>query len=78
MKKDNTLVRLIIMILVGANSIGTMYGYSLIPFTEEEISMAISAVALVASELWNHYKNNNYSPAAKLTQEQLDQLKQQQ
>ncbi|MBP1967962.1 SPP1 family holin [Virgibacillus natechei] len=77
MKKDNTIVRLIVMLLVGANSIGTMYGYSLIPFTDEEISMGISAVALVVSEVWNHFKNNNYSKEAKETQQVLDRKKKQ-
>lgn len=75
MKKDNTLVRLIVMILVGVNSIATMYGYNLIPFTDEEINLGISAVALVASEIWNHYKNNNYSPAAKSAQRQINKAK---
>lgn len=75
MNNNNTLVRLIVMIVVMINSAGTMYGYNLIPFTEDEISMGISAVALVISEIWNHYKNNNYSQHAKEAQDKLDEMK---
>jgi hypothetical protein len=53
-----------------------MYEYNLILFTEDQISMGISAVALVVSEVWNHWKNNNYTPESKLAQEQLDEMKQ--
>ncbi|WP_226035582.1 phage holin [Aquibacillus saliphilus] len=76
MKNNNTMVRLIVMVLVGVNSISTMYGYNLIPYTDEEINVGISAIALVVSELWNHYKNNNYSPEAKKAQAELDKAKQ--
>lgn len=70
------IIRIIVMFIVMVNSIGAMYGFNLIPFTEDEISIGISAVALVISELWNHYKNNNYTPEAKQAQSQLDELKQ--
>lgn len=72
---NNTLVRLIVMILVGVNSIAMLYGYQLIPFTDEEIATGISVVALVISEIWNHYKNNNYTPEAKKVQGKLDEMK---
>lgn len=75
MNNNNTLVRLIVMILVGVNSIATMYGYTLIPFTDEEISLGISAAAMVISEVWNHYKNNNYTPQAKNAQKHIRNAK---
>lgn len=72
---NNTTTRLIIMILVGINSIAMLYDIQLIPFTSEEIATGISAVALVVSELWNHYKNNNYTKASKEAQEFLNSRK---
>jgi SPP1 family holin len=74
-KIDNKTVRLIVMLLVGVNTIATMYGYNLIPFTDEEISLGISAVAVVVSEVWNHFKNNNYTKNAKRAQVYLDTIK---
>lgn len=73
--ENSTFVRLIVMIAVGINSIATMYGHTLIPFTNEEISIGISAVALVGSEIWNHWKNNNYTKRAKEAQKHIDESK---
>lgn len=67
--------RLVILILASVNVIGWVLGYQLIPFTDEEIAKGISIVALVFSEVINHYKNNNYSKEAKKTQVHLDNLK---
>ena len=72
---NNTLVRLIIMILVGVNSIAMIYDVQLIPFTSEEIAAGISAIALIISELWNHWKNNNYTRASKKAQKVLNNSK---
>jgi len=60
------------MIIVMANSISMILGFQLIPFTEEEIATGVSVVALVASEIWNHWKNNNYTKKAKEAQKKLD------
>jgi SPP1 family holin len=72
---NNTLVRLIIMIVVGINSIAMLYGYQLIPFTSEEVAAGISAVALVISEVYNHWKNNDYTTEAKEATKQLKEQK---
>lgn len=72
---NNTLVRLIVMIIVSINTICMLYGINLIPFSENEINAGISAVALVVSALWNHFKNNNYTDESKEAQELLNETK---
>lgn len=75
MKKNNQIVRLVVMAIVMINSLFVMNGHNLIPFTDEEISMGISSAALVVSEIVNHYKNNDYSEEAKEGTEYMNELK---
>lgn len=64
-KIDNKWVRLIVLIVVGINTIGMILGYQLLPFDNEQIANGISIAALIISEVWNHWKNNSYTKAAK-------------
>lgn len=64
-KINNKWVRLIILIVVFINTAGMMLGYQLLPFENEEIATGLSIAALALSEIWNHWKNNSYTEAAK-------------
>lgn len=77
MKNNSHIVRVVVMAVVMINSLFLMNGISLLPFTNEEISMAISSVALVISEVWNHYKNNSYTDEAKFADDFIRELKKQ-
>ena len=68
-------VRLIAMVVVAINSIAVMFGYDIVPFSDDQITMGISAAALVISETWNHYKNNSYSLEAKKADAYMNRLK---
>lgn len=70
-KINNKYVRLIALIVVAINSGAMIMGYQLLPFNNEEIVAGISIVAMVATELWNHWKNNSYTPQAKQADEQI-------
>lgn len=61
---DNKWVRLTILVVVFANTAGMMLGYQILPFDNEQIAAGISIVALAASEIWNHWKNNSYTKPA--------------
>lgn len=75
MIKYNQLVRVIVMFIVMINSILLMNGIDILPYTDEQINVAISSVALVVSEIINHYKNNDYSDEAKEGTEYMHELK---
>lgn len=64
-KTNNKWVRLITLVIVSINSAAMILGKQLIPYTDEEIAGAISIVAMVIVELWNHWKNNSYTKEAK-------------
>ncbi len=63
-KIDNKWVRLAVFIIVAVNSGFMMAGYELLPFDNEQIVVGLSVVAMVGSELWNHWKNNSYTEEA--------------
>lgn len=74
-KINNKWVRLIIFIIVAINSGAMILGYKIIPFENEEIVGGLSVVALVISEVWNHWKNNSYTTEAKEADDFLEDLK---
>lgn len=70
-KIDNKYVRLFALIVVAINSGAMMLGYELLPFSNEDIVAGLSIAAMVVVELWNHWKNNSYTTAAKQADEQM-------
>lgn len=64
-KINNKWVRLIVFVIVSVNSSFMIAGYQILPFDDEQIVSGLSIVALVASEVWNHWKNNSYTQEAK-------------
>ncbi|WP_164219409.1 phage holin [Virgibacillus sp. YIM 98842] len=71
-KIDNKWVRLIAMTVVFINAAAIMFGYELLPFDNETIIAGISVGALAGTEIWNHWKNNNWTPEAERAQKYLD------
>ncbi|GAB3801036.1 phage holin [Virgibacillus kimchii] len=71
-KIDNKWVRLVAMTVVFINAAAMMFGYELLPFRDEAIVAGISVVALAGTEIWNHWKNNNWTPEAERAQKYLD------
>lgn len=64
-KVNNKWVRLAILTVVFINTSGMILGHQLLPFDNEEIAAGLSIVALILSEIWNHWKNNSYTQPAK-------------
>jgi SPP1 family holin len=71
-KIDNKWVRAVVIIIVGGNAIATMFGYPILPFEDEQIIAGVSSAALIGGEIWNHWKNNNWTPEAERAQKYLD------
>lgn len=64
-KIDNKWIRLIAMIIVFVNSVSVMMDKPILPFDNEQIVLGVSVVAMVVTEVWNHWKNNSYTQSAK-------------
>lgn len=67
--------RIIAMVITTAISIAALLGYN-VPVVEENTMVAvIAAVLTVLVNIWNHWKNNNYTIEARTSQKILDQMK---
>lgn len=76
-KINNGWVRLAVFIIVMINTGATMMGFELLPFSDQQIVSGLSVAAMVISEVWNHYKNNDYSKEAKHATNYLRSMKEQ-
>ena len=70
-----TLVRTFVLVIALINSVLTMLGKNPLPFSENEIYQAISAICTVAASLWTWWKNNSFTDAAIKADEYMDALK---
>ena len=79
MKKvsKETLLRTVILAITLINSVLIMLGKNPLPFSENEIYQAISAVCTVAASLWAWWKNNSFTNAAIRSDEYMNALKSQ-
>ena len=79
MKKvsKETLLRTVILAITLINSVLIMLGKNPLPFSENEIYQAISAVCTVAASLWAWWKNNSFTNAAIRADEYMNALKSQ-
>lgn len=79
MKKiNNGWLRLIVMILAGINTIAMVMDVPLLPFDNEHVINGLSVAAMVLSEVWNHWKNNDWTETAKQASRWLKATKKQQ
>ena len=70
-----TIIRTIILVITLVNSVLTMFGKNPIPFSEDEIYVALSAVATVGATIWAWWKNNSFTKNAIAADEYLKGLK---
>lgn len=70
-----TLLRTVILAITLINSVLTMLGKNPLPFSENEIYQAISAVCTIAASLWAWWKNNSFTNAAIKADEYMNALK---
>jgi SPP1 family holin len=70
-----TIIRTILLIVAIINQVLTSAGKNPIPFSDEEIYGAITAVITVAMTAWAWWKNNSFTAAALEADEYLKELK---
>lgn len=73
--KTETLIRTAVTFFVLVNSILVILGKDKLPWTEDEVYTAVSAVAAAVTTLWSWWKNNSISAAAIKADEYMDSLK---
>lgn len=73
--KTETLIRTAVTFFVLINSVLVILGKDKLPWTEDEVYAAVSAVAAAVTTLWSWWKNNSISAAAIKADEYMDSLK---
>lgn len=66
MKKveKETLARTIVLAIALFNNILTMAGYNPLPFSDDEVYIAVTGGLTVAASLWAWWKNNSFTQKA--------------
>ena len=77
MKKisKETIIRTSVLILTLANTLLSAFGKNPLPFSENDIYQAVSAVCTVAATIWAWWKNNSFTSAAIKADEYMKELK---
>ena len=71
----NTIIRLCSLLFSLLNLVLTECGVNPIPISDEVAYQIISIIVAGALIFWNAWKNNNFTPAAKVAQKILDAVK---
>lgn len=73
--KKETVIRSIITGAALLNILLTAWGKNPLPWSEEEMYEALSAVAAAAASVWSWWKNNSFTKAAITADEYMKELK---
>lgn len=70
-----TVTGILILLLALVNATLQMFGINTIPIQNEEVTTIASTVFLIATALWNTWKNRNISTASQVAQNITDAIK---
>lgn len=71
-----TVTSVIILLIALINAALQMFGIKTLPIEDGEISNIISTIFLIATTLWNTWKNRNITSASQVSQSITDAIKQ--
>ncbi len=60
----NTIIRTIVLVITLVNQALTIFGKNPLPFSENQIYEALTAVSTVLAAIWAWWKNNSFTKAA--------------
>ena len=70
-----TVTGILILLLALINATLQMFGINALPIKNEEITNIVSTVFLIATALWNTWKNRNITTASQIAQNITDSIK---
>ena len=70
-----TVTGILILLLALINATLQMFGINALPIENEEITNIVSTVFLIATALWNTWKNRNITTASQVAQNITDSIK---
>ena len=69
------IIRTIVLAVALLNQTLVMFGWSPLPFTNEEVEYGLTALFTVVATGWNWYKNNSVTDEGKAADRYLQKLK---
>ena len=70
-----TVTGILILLLALINATLQMFGINALPIENEEVTNIVSTVFLIATALWNTWKNRNITTASQIAQNITDSIK---
>lgn len=70
-----TVTGILILLLALVNATLQMFGINTLPIENEEVTNIVSTVFLIATALWNTWKNRNITTASQVAQNITDSIK---
>ena len=70
-----TVTGILILLLALINATLQMFGINALPIKNEEVTNIVSTVFLIATALWNTWKNRNITTASQVAQNITDSIK---
>lgn len=75
--KKSTIARTVVLVLALINQVLVMFGINPLPFSDEGIYEAVTALLTVGASIWAWWKNNSFTKAAQEADKYLEQLREQ-
>ncbi len=69
------LINVFVLLLALVNAVLQMLGLNVLPIENKDLSEVISIMFLIATTLYNTYKNRNVSTASQIAQQVTDSIK---
>ena len=70
-----TIAGILILLLALINATLQMFGINALPIENDEVTNIVSTVFLIATALWNTWKNRNITTASQIAQNITDSIK---
>ena len=75
--KKSTIARTVVLVLALVNQVLVMFGINPLPFSDEGIYEAVTALLTVGASIWAWWKNNSFTKAAQEADKYLEELRSQ-
>ena len=73
--EKDTIIRTIVLFLAIINNVLSLLGKNPLPYENEEIEQAVTIIVTVLATLWAWWKNNSFTMAARIGDEEMKRQK---
>ena len=73
--QSSVVIRTVVLAAALVNQVLVLTGHNTLPFTQEQITQALTAAVTAAASLWSWWKNNSFTEAAQKGDEAMKEAK---